>query len=161
MSLKSLLVVLAACPTFLAAQESVFSPEASSSCLEGEGTSACIGLSADQCMEESPGGYSTVGMNDCLEQERAWWDAELSDIYAIALSTARDTDAQSEDPDQPSWEEALREMQRAWITYRDATCNYEVLSWYGGTGASAAWLGCQMHLTGEQTLFLRRMAYGG
>jgi uncharacterized protein YecT (DUF1311 family) len=49
---------------------------------------------------------------------------------------------------------ALREMQRAWIAWRDAACDYEVSQWGGGTGGGPAWSQCAMQMTGEQALAL-------
>ena len=47
---------------------------------------------------------------------------------------------------------ALREMQRAWIPYRDAACWYEYSTWGGGSGGGPANAECLMHLTGRQAL---------
>ena len=55
----------------------------------------------------------------------------------------------------------LRDMQRAWMAYRDATCGYEGFQWYGGTGATGAYLGCNLRLTGQQVLFLWSMMASG
>ncbi|MEO0774677.1 MAG: lysozyme inhibitor LprI family protein, partial [Pseudomonadota bacterium] len=60
-----------------------------------------------------------------------------------------------------SQEEALRAMQRAWIAYRDATCDYEYSQWGGGTGGGPALIGCIMRETGEQTLYLLASRLGG
>jgi uncharacterized protein YecT (DUF1311 family) len=147
-------------PSALAAQEIVFSPDATMICVEDGGGQECIGLSADVCMQQTEGGYSTVGMNVCLEEERAWWDGQLNDIYKIAITMKRAQDSERFDPNQPSSEEALREMQRNWIAFRDSTCDFEMLDWWGGTGATGAGLGCLMRLTGVQTLYLRSMTYG-
>jgi uncharacterized protein YecT (DUF1311 family) len=45
-------------------------------------------------------------------------------------------------------------MQRAWIGYRDAACDYERAQWGGGSGGGPATAGCLMRLTGEQALAL-------
>lgn len=50
--------------------------------------------------------------------------------------------------------EALRNMQRAWINYRDAGCLYEQAQWFGGTGGGPATMACHMHETARQTLVL-------
>jgi uncharacterized protein YecT (DUF1311 family) len=161
MQYRSLVFACLFFPSVTLAQEVVFSPDATQACVDAGGGSECIGTSANQCMEESDGGFSTFGMNACIEEERAWWDSQLNGIYKVALADGRMADAEATDPDQPSAEDTLREMQRNWIAYRDSTCNYEILDWYGGTGATAAWLGCQMRLTGVQTLYLQSMVQGG
>lgn len=129
------------------------------SCLDrGEGR-ACIGAAAEACMEATPGGYSTVGMGGCTAAEEAWWDAELNAAYQALRTRERraDTDWQPIPGmlPRPSGADTLRDVQRAWIGWRDATCQYEELQWWGGTGASLAGASCRMRLTGEQALTLR------
>ena len=105
----------------------------------------CIGTAANLCMIDNPGGFSTAGMGGCLDQERAWWDARLNDVYARLLN---------QHTGQPAVQDNLRDMQRAWITYRDARCDYELVQWDGGTGGGPALLACLMVATAEQTLVL-------
>ena len=135
-----------------------FSPRAVAACLEAGGGRDCIGASAEACMEATEGGYSTVVMNGCLAAEHEWWDAELNARYGELQARARRIDAQPQPegmPPRPSDAQALRDMQRAWIAFRDAGCQYDALQWFGGTGASTAYLACQMRMTGEQALTLR------
>ena len=56
--------------------------------------------------------------------------------------------------DRPDLQQNLREMQRSWITYRDARCGFEFAQWDGGTGQGPALLACLMVATAEQTLVL-------
>lgn len=144
----------AALPGAALADEVAFSADYTNACLEEGGWSDCIGLAAQRCMEFTPGGYSTYGMNACIDAERQWWDDRLNASYRALREIERATDADAP-PGQPSLADALREMQRAWIGFRDASCNYEVLQWYGGTGAGTAWQSCQMRLTAEQSLVLQ------
>ena len=142
-----------------AAQEITYSDEATATCLaeaeEFTDTSACIGLSANLCME-GPGGYSTYGMGGCLDRELSFWDDLLNENYRARMVQAKAADADYADhePALPKQAEALRDMQRAWITFRDAACDYERSQWGGGTGAGPATLACLMQLTGEQALRL-------
>lgn len=109
-------------------------------------------------MEATEGGYSTPVMAGCLDAEREYWDAQLNAAYGDLRARAQQFDADPPIdgmPPRPSSMDALRDMQRAWIAYRDASCRYEELQWWGGTGASGANIGCQMRLTGEQALTLR------
>ncbi|MFN3953023.1 MAG: lysozyme inhibitor LprI family protein [Pararhodobacter sp.] len=133
-------------------------------CLAGGGWRDCIGQAAGQCMQATPGGESTAGMVGCLDAEWQWWDGELNSRYRELLARARQIDA--EPPiegmlPRPSDEAALRAMQRAWISWRDATCDYEALQWWGGSGASPARIGCLLGLTGEQALRLRSLLAEG
>lgn len=109
-------------------------------------------------MEETEGGYTTPGMAGCLDAEREYWDGELNAAYGELRARAQQFDADPPIeglPPRPSSVDALRDMQRAWIAFRDASCRYEQLQWWGGTGASGAYTGCLMRLTGEQALTLR------
>ena len=142
-----------------AAQDITYSDDATAQCLAGaeEFTEqrACIGLSANLCMEE-PGGYSTYGMGGCLDRELTFWDGQLNQNYRARMVQAKSADADSADyqPELPSQADALRDMQRAWITFRDAACDYERSQWGGGTGGGPATLACLMQMTGEQALRL-------
>lgn len=144
---------------FPAAAEGLkFSPRVVETCLEQDGWRDCIGSAAQACMEESESGYTTPGIQGCLSAEYEWWDAELNARYRELQAHAQIVDAEAPIeglPPRPSDADALRDMQRAWIAYRDATCRYEELQWWGGTGASGAYVGCLMRLTGEQALTLR------
>jgi len=105
---------------------------------------------------ETPDGYTTVGMSFCADQETRYWDARLNAAYRelMAFETGIDAEMAELGAAAPSLSEALREMQRAWITYRDATCRYEASQFGGGTGAGPAATQCAMRLTGEQALEL-------
>ncbi len=128
-------------------------------CLGAGGGRSCIGQAAERCMEESPGGFSTYMSNMCLDAERAWWDGQLNARYRDlrAFEQQGDSEAARDPyaaPGRPSGADSLRDMQRAWIAFRDATCDYETVAWHGGTGASGVYLYCQMRMTGEQTIAL-------
>ena len=142
------------------AQELNFSPALTKLCFsEATDKQQCIGLSAEACMEVSEGGFSTVGMGGCLEQELNWWDAMLNRSYQHLMTQekADDAEAKSDGFTAPSKTDALKAMQRAWIPHRDATCDYEMSQWGGGTGGGPAILACLMRLTGEQTIYLNSM----
>jgi len=116
---------------------------------------ACIGQAANDCMEATPGGFSTVGMNGCLEAELIWWDTALNDAYGQLKSLETELEAKLDQPDlAPRPSVALTDMQRTWIAYRDARCLYAASQWSGGTGAGPAHLSCSLQVTAEQTLFL-------
>ena len=54
----------------------------------------------------------------------------------------------------PGVADALREMQRAWIVFRDKACTYEASLWQGGTGRGPAAINCLMQQTARQALSL-------
>lgn len=156
----ALLAALALASSAASAQEVQFSAEASESCVAAQATPdgkrGCLGQSAQRCMEDSPEGYTTIGMMACLDAERDYWDARLNHAYGSLRSKAKSSDAGLEEigSSAPRTAPALRDMQRAWISYRDATCEFEQAQWGGGSGGGPAVLGCLMRLTGEQALYL-------
>lgn len=157
--MRAALLALALLAGPVAAQEITYSDAATAECLAGaeEFTDqrACIGLSSNLCME-GPGGYSTYGMGGCLDAELSFWDELLNENYRARMVQAKsaDEDAALYQPELPSQAQALRDMQRVWITFRDAACDYERSQWGGGTGGGPATLACLMQMTGEQALRL-------
>jgi uncharacterized protein YecT (DUF1311 family) len=143
------------------AQELVFSPELSLSCYyesdDGMNPHECIGLSANACMEATPGGYSTYSMGGCLDAELSFWDQELNAAYGELMAYDKAVDADGSDMGSAAMSRAenLRDMQRAWIGFRDASCDYERSQWGGGTGGGPAFIGCMMQMTGEQAMALQ------
>jgi len=156
----ALLLALAAGPAAAKDDNGLrFDPSHAQNCLADGGWRDCIGVAAQRCMEFTEGGYSTQGMSGCLAAEHAWWDGELNALYQELRARERAGDADWQPIPgmlpRPSGADALRDMQRAWIVFRDATCRYEELQWWGGTGASGAMNGCLMRVTAEQVLALR------
>ena len=156
------LLALALMASPAAAQDLIFSPQATQACLAStqsyDARHACIGASAERCISDTPGGDSTYGMSGCLSAELDYWDARLNAAYAEVIGSARAMDADMAEigATVASQEEALRAMQRAWITFRDARCAYEASTWGGGTGAGPATADCLMEETARQTLTLLR-----
>ncbi|NOX74704.1 MAG: DUF1311 domain-containing protein [Alphaproteobacteria bacterium] len=142
------------------AQELNFNIQKTAICLDTSETEAqrkvCIGEAASACMEATPGGFSTLGMNGCMDREVAWWDGQLNAAYTSLMTREKADDAQNaaDGYPAPSKAKALRAMQRAWITYRDTTCAYSASQFGNGTGAGTAYVGCLLQITGEQALFL-------
>jgi uncharacterized protein YecT (DUF1311 family) len=142
-----------------AAQEVPFSIEATEACLAGAsdraGREACVGASAEACMD-TPDGSTTVGMGFCLGAERDWWGVRLNGAYQslLAIEDAAAAELKELGSAAPSPAAALRAMERAWIAWRDAACEYEVSTWGGGTGGGPAGADCMMRLTARQALAL-------
>jgi uncharacterized protein YecT (DUF1311 family) len=90
---------------------------------------------------------TTVEINYCAERDFAEADRLLNVAYSQALAeiTASDNPA----PYAPAaWQKELRASQRAWIAFRDTDCKGVLpMEWSGGTGTSAAVLGCMVELT--------------
>ena len=156
----ALTLALALLATPVAAQDLQYSDQATLQCLQAavglSDKGGCIGLSADACMEATPDGGTTVGMGYCLDRELAFWDGMLNQVYDTVRAKARAVDAEMEEigATVPKTEPALRDMQRAWIPFRDATCDFERAQWGGGTGGGPATLSCLLRETAEQALYL-------
>jgi uncharacterized protein YecT (DUF1311 family) len=139
-------------------QEMLFDPAPTEACLAAAPVdlASCIGHAADACMLENPQGETTMGMGFCLSQEWEWWDARLNAAYGALMERHRAGDAQvkAEGLEVAPVSDALRDMQRAWIAYRDASCDYERAQWAGGTGGGPAMAGCLLHHTGVRALEL-------
>jgi uncharacterized protein YecT (DUF1311 family) len=151
------------CLAFLAspvmAQELPFSPDATEACLaqaEDRGArEACIGRSAEACYSRE-GVYSNYAIGICFGAEADYWDVRLNTVYTelIKAETAMLKEMNDIGATVPDTVTALREMQRAWIPYRDAACWYEYTTWGGGSGGGPANAACLMHETGRQALEL-------
>ncbi|HRO11469.1 lysozyme inhibitor LprI family protein [Amaricoccus sp.] len=153
----TLAAVLLALPA--AAQDIPFSMEATEACVaeaaDLAGRRACVGRAAEACME-TPDGQTTAGMGACLDAEWRYWDERLNVAYAAQMDLETATEQELEDLGSaaPSPAAALRDMQRAWMAWRDAACIYEASTWGGGTGAGPASAECRLQITGEQALAL-------
>jgi len=157
--ISRLAVLALVVPLPVVAQELPFSTAETETCLaqiDGTlGRDICVGLSAAACIN-TPDGYTTVGMVDCLGREVDYWDGRLNAAYGSLIETEKQIDAELDEIGSaaPKLAPALREMQRTWIGFRDATCTYEVTQWGGGTGGGPAFQDCQMRLTARQAMSL-------
>jgi uncharacterized protein YecT (DUF1311 family) len=159
------IIVLAANSAPLFAQDDLqFNIRHTSACLIEAGTTAeqrqCIGKSASACIDATPSGSSTYGMGGCLNFEAEWWDGQLNVAYRDLMKREKKDDAEnaSDGFSAPKKAPALKDMQRAWIPFRDATCSYEYSQWGGGTGGGPASIACVLRMTAEQTLYLQSSA---
>ena len=153
--IRLFLLILLALPAM--AQDVAFDTAATEACLATDAPAeSCIGLAADACRRDTDGGDTTVGMGACLAAEVAYWDASLNAAYDALRVRTRAIDAESLDYgfEVPSQAEALQAMQRAWIPFRDAACDYERSKWGGGTGQGPAGAACLLRQTARQALAL-------
>ena len=156
-----ILIMLTVFATPVVAQDLVFSPNATEMCAAESAdhsvAETCIGRSAELCMTENGNdGSSTVGMGYCLSRELDYWDQRLNVAYTSLRQVDRVYDAELDElgSSAPRRVAALRDMQRAWIGFRDAACLYEYSEWGGGTGGGPAHAACLMQITGKQALHL-------
>ena len=101
----------------------------------------CIGIVSGPCLDKAAD-PSTAGMVACVARERTVWDDILNETYNRLRAKLDDKQQQK-----------LRDMQRAWIAARDATCGF-YWDFYQGTMASPMSAGCVNKETAERALFL-------
>lgn len=157
---KMLFAAFALMASPLAAQDLTYDFDVTLDCIAGAEhwwqKQECIGAAANACMEATPGGFSTVGMSACMDAELQSWDRALNELYGPLRGRMAEYDAAEKDfPGPVARADALRDMQRAWITYRDAACDFERSKWGNGTGGGPAAVGCLMDETARQVLRLQ------
>lgn len=118
-----------------------------------DGLMACVGDAAQAC-EDRLGSPTTLDMNACRGAEADWWDGRLNATYGDLRRLIETREAGSEPGSEQSRIESLREMQRAWIGWRDAACAFEGDEYAGGTLAGTVRAGCLMQRTAHQALWL-------
>jgi uncharacterized protein YecT (DUF1311 family) len=130
-------------------------------CVQGAGGEAeaergCIGVYADVCILR-PGGETTVGMSGCLLAEADAWDGLLNETWGQLLPAARAmSEAEARDGLPPvARADMLRAAQRAWITFRDSDCAYDVAFWGQGSMRQIAGAQCMLERTGQRAVDLR------
>ncbi|SHG80847.1 Protein of unknown function [Cognatiyoonia sediminum] len=122
----------------------------------------CVGEAASFCMDNTEGGQSTFGMQNCLIQEMQIWDELLNEAYGDARATAKSLDAADLEtfPEYAVRETQVRDAQRAWITYRDANCAMDYGLWGSGSMRVIWGAECLLRMTAERTFELRIYADG-
>ena len=89
-------------------------------------------------------------MTSCAAQDADRADAALNAAYRVAIAQARRMDA-GQPGLSPSFEEILRDAQRAWIPFRDAACSAEASLARGGSMSSMLFYLCVEKLTQRRT----------
>lgn len=119
---------------------------------------ACVGTAAEACADASVGGFSTRNMTTCLRQELTYFDELLNVEYRSVRNRAIELDERDNGTslDDVSMLDRLVQMQRAWITYRDATCAYERRQFDGGTIGGLIEVDCRTQLTAQQAFRLQQ-----
>jgi len=102
----------------------------------------CVGLISDPCQEIGDGA-STAGMMACVGREHRVWDQRLNDAYRDLLA-ALDPAAQAK----------VRDIQRAWIAWRDTKCTLAYVIFEGGTMAGPVSAACVMDATARRSFEL-------
>ncbi|WP_180898531.1 lysozyme inhibitor LprI family protein [Martelella soudanensis] len=152
--------LMVAGPVFAQDEQVRYSDAPIANCLAAaetpEAMRACVGLAAAQCVDASDYGSTTIGMMECAEKETAFWDGRLNETYKAMMARAKKADAMNEGDPRivEKIADSLRDMQRAWIPYRDATCTFAYSTGMGGTIAQTITSNCQLDMTAEQYIYL-------
>lgn len=96
-------------------------------------------------------------MNACAARDFEAADAELNRVWRQAIGNARDLDREpyANADERPSYENTLRDAQRAWLAFRDAQCAWEGYEARSGSMETMLYEMCRANLTRERTAQLR------
>lgn len=147
------IALLWAAPTLA---QTPFDPAPTADCVAGGGGAGCVGLAAQACMPADPA--DLAGAESCLRAEAAWWQAAHDDAYAAALAWMQGRDSATWEIPPPSAAEGLRDMERAWLAWRDARCGLERTRWWEHPAAEQHWLICMMQATAADMDVLTALA---
>ena len=115
----------------------------------------CVGLQADVCTERNAGGPDMV-ITACRSAETEFWDGVLNRTYARVLEHAKAHEAGDMGYEPGQLTTAVREMQLAWINYREATCLHTAeRAMPFGSGAGPAISSCVLRETVRQVFQLQ------
>jgi uncharacterized protein YecT (DUF1311 family) len=115
----------------------------------------CIGWGTQACLNDLIANTpDTVAA--CTAAEAQDWDDRLNNLYATTILQQKiyEQVLQSRGHTGAVPEDLLRDMQRKWVTYRDAACAWDQLLWDQGQGDENAQAQCILQLTAQQFLFL-------
>jgi uncharacterized protein YecT (DUF1311 family) len=105
----------------------------------------CIGTVSEPCIKDEMAMPPSEIMA-CYERERLVWDSILNDSFRRLRAKLDDKQVRK-----------MREMQRAWITSRDKSCEF-LYDYFEGTMANPMIAACQTRETGRRALYLRGFA---
>jgi uncharacterized protein YecT (DUF1311 family) len=111
----------------------------------GHAKESCIGAVAVACVHKA-GNMSNATLNECYAKETTVWDQRLNSAYRTVLAKLEKEAADN-----------LRKTQRAWITWRDASCKQPYLVFQGTmAGPMESW--CALELTARQSIWMEGWA---
>ncbi|MDG4875116.1 DUF1311 domain-containing protein [Mesorhizobium sp. WSM4935] len=112
--------------------------------LAGHEPASCINYVTELCSFESDDGRSQLGLIDCANREVSVWENRLNTTYAALVAKAA-----------PKARDGYRNMQRAWIAYRDARCKAEASAeTINSDRQSKIIVSCELDATARQALIL-------
>ena len=90
----------------------------------------------------------------CADREFRKYDADLNQVYA-ALAKVAIGDNKLQHGYGPPPFNALRDAQRAWITFRDTNCHWKSTAFYGGTEQAVIMSSCRALATRDRVAELK------
>lgn len=111
---------------------------------------ACLSLPAAAQEVDCANAVTQMDMNQCAYDDWEAADADLNDAYKEAMNLLQGWDADLP-KDEQGGAQALKEAQRAWITFRDKACEAEGYAMKGGSAEPLLVYGCMRQLTEDRT----------
>lgn len=99
-------------------------------------------------LEEGCSSGVTPYMRQCAYLNAVGEDIKLNETYQKLLRSL----------ETPAAKQKLIKAQRAWLSFRDATCEYEAIAWTGGTGYGVVHSGCLAIMTSRRNQDLQSYA---
>jgi uncharacterized protein YecT (DUF1311 family) len=111
---------------------------------------ACLTLSAAAQEVDCANALAQQELNQCAYDDWEAADADLNAAYQAAMDLLHSWDADLPE-DEKGGAQALKEAQRAWITFRDKACAAEGYAMKGGSAEPLLVYGCMRQLTEDRT----------
>ncbi|WP_416222423.1 lysozyme inhibitor LprI family protein [Sphingomonas sp. CD22] len=109
-------------------------------CGGGAAGAASTASSKAACWQQG----TTAAISACFAASSKEADRSLNQLYGRVMSVL-----------DPGDQQKLRNAQRLWVRYRDASCNAERSLWDGGTGGNPAYLACLDDVTRHRLDYLQ------
>lgn len=124
-----------------------------------EARTACKGVMSTACMEGEDGGYSTYGMVRCTAAETQVRDKFLNASYQKQMQGMHQMDASeaTQFPEFAHRAKALRDVQRAWVIFRDAECGLAYAMWGAGSMRQIAGASCVLEMTADRAIVMESL----
>jgi uncharacterized protein YecT (DUF1311 family) len=117
---------------------------------------ACLTLPTAAQEVDCANAMAQQDLNQCAFADWEAADGDLNAAYKRALALLKAWDADLP-PDEQGGAKALKDAQRAWITFRDKACEAEGYAMKGGSAEPLLVYGCMRQLTDERTNHLTGM----
>ncbi|QBF26343.1 DUF1311 domain-containing protein [Pseudomonas tructae] len=101
-----------------------------------------------------PRANTEAQMYDCMQQALKRSDRQLNELYHALVARFKDEGAT---PGRPTQDLALKKAQRAWIAFRDASCEFETYESVGGSGYGTIHTHCLLQQTQARVEYLKRV----